>query len=219
MRIHGWMAAVLLLVAVQVGCGGNGATQTVGDGTKSEGTSVTSVKANGTGKSPAETGDAVEAVEPPLAATASPAEVVSFFLDSLQAGDTPLVAGILTKKARVEMSNEGYEVKAEGLPGTEFKIGRVEYVGNRKDGAHVETLWTAAGEEADPTTFTVTWVLRKQEKGWRIAGAGMAYDGEETGAKEFVNFENPRETYDRQQEGVETATKQPPARRPRTRQE
>lgn len=215
MKIYGWIALISLSCAVFAGCGGNGTSPEAAEANKEGDASVTSVKADGTGKSPADEAEATEVAEPQLGATASPGEVVSYFLDALQAGDTPHVAGVLTRKARVEMSKEGYEVKAVGRPDMKFEIGAIKYLGNRKDAAHVETIWTSTDKSAEEATINLIWVLRKQELGWRVAG--VAFDAEDGESKEFVNFENPRETYGNQPEGVETATKKSNTNRPGTR--
>ena len=187
MRIHGWM--VLAGVAITAaGCGGNGANPTAANGKGPAG--VTSVRPNGSGDSPAD-GDYVDVGEPPIEATASPAEVVTFFLEALKAGDKTNVAASLTKKARQETSREGLVIDADGAPNAKFEVGSVEYVGPRKDGAHVQCLWTVADEEGNEISNEVIWVLRKQETGWRIAGmATIIGDQQEP---EFLNFEKPQE--------------------------
>lgn len=213
MKIYGWIVAALFGGAVLLGCGGNGTSQTAGEGTKSGDASVTGVQANSTGESPAE----VTAIaEPPLGPTATPAEIVSFFLDSLQAEDTPHVAGVLTEKARIELHKAGYTINAVGRPDMKFEIGEVRYVGSRKDAAHVETNWTSTSESPDAENISLTWVLRKQAKGWRVAG--VAVDSDDGKSQVFKNFERPQEMYEKQDDALETATKGTEPRRQGTRQ-
>ena len=210
-QFQGWSVAAIAILAI-AGCGGNGATQPVA---QTQGKGVTSVRATESGRSPAEAEDE-EVGEPPIEATASPAEVVTFFLDSLRAGDKTNVAATLTKKARQETSREGLVVQPIGTPDAKYEVGTVEYVGSRKDGAHVQSIWTEVDESGEKATYDVIWVLRKQETGWRIAG--MATQVAEGEAPEFLNFENPREMLNKIEEsGAATASKDEKASKKGTR--
>lgn len=204
MRIHRSTLLVLAVCVGLAGCGGSESSQPVAQGASSAG--VTSVKATGSGQSPANADDDAEAEEKlPIAATASPAQVVTFFLDSLRAGNQAHVAATLTKKARQETSREGLEVRPIGTPDAKYEVGTVDYVGSRKDGAHVQSIWTEIDENGASATYDVIWVLRKQEGGWRIAG--MATQMGEGEPPEFLNFENPKEMLRKlQQNAEETAS-------------
>ncbi|MGY8730984.1 MAG: hypothetical protein ACKVK0_02545 [Pirellulales bacterium] len=123
-----------------------------------------------------------------LSATATPEQVVEYFLAALQQGSDEQVTGLLTAKARTETAKHDLVVRSPGSPTAKFSVGALELVSG---GAYVNSQWSETSREGFTHSFEIMWVLRKQANGWRIAG--MATRVAENEQPTYLNFENPQE--------------------------
>ena len=67
----------------------------------------------------------------------------------------------------------------------------MEYADARNDAAYVGSQWTETDPDGTSHTFDITWVLRRQPNGWRVAG--MTTTVGESQRQLLLNFENPEE--------------------------
>jgi hypothetical protein len=123
-----------------------------------------------------------------LSVTATPEQVVEYFLAALQQGSDEQVTGLLTAKARTETAKHDLVVRSPGSPTAKFSVGALEMVSG---GAYVNSRWSETSREGFTHSFEIMWVLRKQGNGWRIAG--MATRVAENEQPTYLNFENPQE--------------------------
>lgn len=129
---------------------------------------------------------------------AEPNVVVSTFLASLREGNDLTASALLTDVARDETARANLEVKPPGSPSAQYQVGGVSYVTGNKERAHVSSVWTDTYEDGVTETYNVTWVLRHQPNGWRIAG--LATKPQPNAPEMFLNFENPEEMLARVQQ-------------------
>jgi hypothetical protein len=123
-----------------------------------------------------------------IAANAGPDVVVDTFLNATKKGDEATATALLTTKAREETTKEGLVLDPPGTPTMKYKIAKVDYIDEKKDGAYVNSIWTDTdGSKED--SMEIVWVLRKQLDGWRIAGMAAQLTSEEPPV--FLNFEDP----------------------------
>jgi hypothetical protein len=201
-----------LLVAGVVGCGQSsntdvaqnptspGPTPQVGHSSASSNAQPKSTPAN----SSRDVGFSAQRIEPEnssslpqLTSNSPPDAVISAFLEATRRGDDELAASLLSQKALEETTKIGLAVKPPGTPSMAYHISEVEFPEAVPDGAYVHSMWTEQFEGVEEQ-YDITWVLRRQEEGWRIVG--MAADlapGEPT---YFLNFEEPSELYRQMQE-------------------
>lgn len=130
--------------------------------------------------------------EPPVPNDATPEQVALEFMNSMQKEDDRRTAALLTDVAREETQRIGLEVQPIAEPSATYKITDVEYVSEAKDGAHVTSVWTENGDDGQPYSYEIVWILRRQpHNGWRISGmATRVFPGEPF---LFLNFENPKD--------------------------
>ena len=121
-------------------------------------------------------------------ATAKPEQVMAAFLDALKAGDQATTASLLTQKALDETSKRQLSVCPEATPHMQYEISQAKVLADNPHGAHVAVRWTEKYQDGD-VSYDVTWVLRKQPEGWRIAGMAMELIPGQ--GQEFLNFEDP----------------------------
>jgi hypothetical protein len=119
-------------------------------------------------------------------ADAGPDHVVSVFLDAIRRGDSTTTEALLTTKAREELEKENFAVVPEATPHMQFQILGTQIVG-QNSGAHVRCRWTERYEDGEES-YEVTWVLRQQLEGWRVAGLAMQLVPEQPA--QFLNFED-----------------------------
>lgn len=120
-----------------------------------------------------------------------PDVVVAKFLDSLREGDDATAEALLSDRARIETEKANLKVESPGTPNARFQVGTVQYVTERRDGAHVASVWEDTYADGSTERYNVTWVLRKQENGFRIVG--LATQPRPGAAEIFFNFENPQD--------------------------
>ena len=67
----------------------------------------------------------------------------------------------------------------------------MEYAEPRKDAAYVDSHWTETDQDGTAHTYEITWVLRKQSNGWRVAGMSTTVGASQRTL--VLNFENPEQ--------------------------
>ena len=122
-----------------------------------------------------------------LSTSATPQQVVQFFLTALQEGNDEQVTGLLTAKARTETEKHDLVVRSPGSPSAEFSVGELEMVSG---GAYVNSQWSETAPDGLTQLFDIIWVLRQQTNGWRIAGMATRVAANEQPT--YLNFENPK---------------------------
>lgn len=142
---------------------------------------------------PDETELNVESTSFDIAKDASPVQVIQQFLAAMKEGDKPIVAALLTDKARIETSKHNLVVQPPGSPSAQFKVGKVETV---KGGAYVNSSWSEIPPgKTVAREFEIIWVMKNQKDGWRVAGMATRITPESSPT--FLNFENPQEMLSR----------------------
>ena len=117
-----------------------------------------------------------------------PDQIVAAFLGALQSGDSAVAEALLTRRAYEETRKRDLAVRSLGSPEATFKIGIPEYLGDHKNGAHVNTTWTEV-QAGVVNSYDIVWALRRQDSGWRVAGMGaQLVPGEQV---VYLNFEDP----------------------------
>jgi ketosteroid isomerase-like protein len=138
-------------------------------------------------------------------ASARPDEVVSTFLDAIRRGDSATTEALLTNKAQEELAKHDFAVVPQATPNMQFQILGTQTVGDAS-GAHVTCRWTERYEDGDQS-YDVTWVLRRQAEGWRVAGLAMQLIPDQQ--PQFLNFEDVADMERKKDEAMEAM--QPPA--------
>jgi hypothetical protein len=200
------MLAIVALVGLgfgPLGCGGQ--TASTGSATSAEkGTEAA------TATEPAENGGSAasrKAVEIPDS-DASPDEVVTAFLEARRSGDPNTTAALLTSKARAATAKHKIDVNGEALPDLEFQVAKPKLLKNNPKGAHVDSIWSEVLPDGSKASYEVTWVLRKEAAGWRVAG--FAAELTPGADRQFLDFEDPEDMIRKQQEAVATAEQAAP---------
>ncbi|MCO6458975.1 MAG: hypothetical protein J5I93_27015 [Pirellulaceae bacterium] len=179
-----FLLALTLLGGLSIGCGsqsGGGSPQAAAP---ASGDAKPATEARAAGQAAA-AGTSSAAVPADL----GPQEVVARFLDSLRSGDEAIAAELLTTKARTETARHDLTVQPPGTPQATYRVGQVEYVTEKRDGAHVTSTWSEPTGGGGHESYEIVWVLRLQPHGWRIAG--MATQVVPNQAPLFLNFEDP----------------------------
>lgn len=173
--------SVVIAFCSLAGCLSGGVTVESGANTEVE--SNTAISAN--------EGDAHadSSVHPALPApSATPQEVVHAFLDASRGGREELATELLSSKAREATSSQGLALDPPGSSSMVYRLGDVEFPTEDKQAAYVISVWQEEGEAGAAERFEVTWILRRQQEGWRIAG--MASRAEQEAEPVLINFED-----------------------------
>ena len=184
-----WLAVLAVLAVGPLGC-------------------AKSDSAGGTAQAPAGSapaGSAPVAAAPkqqlPPPAASTPGEAVQSFLEAVRLGNDEQAGQMLTATARQKTAELNMVVAPPGSDTASYKIGEVRAVGN--DGAHVASSWTDMDQERNKRTDQITWILRKQPEGWRIAGMATKIFPDQEPV--VLNFENPQDMLERQRVAEEEA--------------
>jgi len=129
---------------------------------------------------------------------AGPAEAVAVFLEAVKNGEDDKANSMLTKLALEETAKMNMVVAPPGSESATFEVGEVELLSEGDEqGAHVASKWTDLGDDGQPHTDDIVWMLRKEPEGWRIAGmATTVFEGE---PPLLLNFEDPQDMQRKQQ--------------------
>ncbi len=142
-----------------------------------------------------------------------PDKTVSAFLKAAQAGNSEMLAAMLSSVARVETALNNITFQPDSYKNSRFEIGRFEYITPQKDGAHVACKWIDRDEQGTELKHDVIWVLRKEAAGWRIVGMitrpfpdkqAVIFDYEDipslVAAKNFIEVESNRRDAEQQKQ-------------------
>jgi hypothetical protein len=137
-----------------------------------------------------------------------PEGAVCQFLEAIRTGDDQKTEAMFVSQARQKIKELQIPVTPRGSDTARFQIGQVQYLGD--DGARVACRWTDLDRDGERRTDEMTWMLRKEGEGWRIAGmAATVFEGEDP---LVLDFENPEEVVARlerlREEIVARASKQ-----------
>lgn len=122
------------------------------------------------------------------ASSATPQEVVHAFLDASRGGHEEFATELLSDKAREATSSQGLALDPPGSSSMVYRIGDVEFPTEDRQAAYVSSIWQEDGVASAAERFEVTWILRRQPEGWRIAG--MASRVEAEAEPVLINFED-----------------------------
>ena len=187
------LALVLLGLAALSGC------------FKSAGDSSTAASPAG---GAAEVAAAVPGCLNPPSSLEGPEGAVCQFLEAIRTGDDRKTETMFVSQARQKIKDLEIPVTPRGSDTARFEIGQVEHLG--EDGARVPCRWTDLDRDGEKRADEMTWMLRKESEGWRIAGmAATVFEGE---APLLLNFEDPQEVVEKldmlRQEIVRRAAKE-----------
>jgi hypothetical protein len=118
----------------------------------------------------------------------APDTAVVEFLNAVRGGDEATAGALLTNKARTAMEAANMYVQPPGSPNANFTIGQVE-MKPEHGGAHVGSTWTDVTPQGETKSYEITWILRQENNGWRVAG--MATQLVEDMPRLILNFEDP----------------------------
>jgi hypothetical protein len=112
------------------------------------------------------------------------------FLEAVRTGDDAKAEQLLTVVAREETRKHDLSVAPPGSETAKFEVGKVEYIA-ANEVAHVESTWTDIGEDGQPQSDMIIWMLRRDPAGWRIAGMATKIFKDELPL--LLDFEDPED--------------------------
>lgn len=119
-----------------------------------------------------------------------PEQVVSRFLDAVRKGDEQAACKLLTQLAREK--TEAMDLRVTSVEGSDtaaYEIGQIEVIGGEL--AHVASKVTDIGDDGQPQSSEVLWVLRLEPEGWRIGGMAIRLFDDDLPL--LLNFEDPED--------------------------
>lgn len=120
----------------------------------------------------------------------TPEAAVGKFLEAIRAGNDRVAETMFTDLARERIKELDLQVAPRGSDTAKYEIGKAEFLGD--DGARVPCKWSDIDSEGKVRVDEMTWMLRKQPEGWRVAGmAAVVLEGEDP---LLLDFEEPKET-------------------------
>lgn len=179
MRCWTSRSVLAFVLCAVVGCG---APKQTGDNSGSAGQGSTTAPNGGA----TATADAAQG-------QGGPTEAVSEFLEAVRTGNDEKASKMFTPLARKKASEMDIQVAPRGSDTARYTVGKVEYVSDEV--ARVDSTWTDLNKENKRETNAITWALRKEDEGWRVAGmSAVVFKGE---PPLLLDFENPEETLNR----------------------
>ncbi|MBI2827310.1 MAG: hypothetical protein HYX69_21770 [Planctomycetia bacterium] len=118
-----------------------------------------------------------------------PDQSVREFLEAVRTGNDAKAAQLLTDLARQETAKHELVVAPPGSETARFEVGKTEFV--TADVAHVASTWTDTGEDGQPRSDEIIWMLRRDPAGWRIAGMATKVFKDELPL--LLDFEDPED--------------------------
>ena len=175
---NGWIAVLAGLALAIGGCG-----KSAGGGKELAAESDGNARPNSETDSLARSADATAQPDSPEAATHQ-------FLEAVRTGNDRTAEGMFTDLARERIKELKIQVAPKGSDTAKFEVAKAELLA--ADGARVPCKWTDIDKEGNARTDEMTWMLRKEPEGWRIAGmAAVIFENEDP---LLLDFENPKET-------------------------
>ena len=143
------MICLLALTAFSAGCGGGAATEQASTATSDEAASDSASDRSG------------------------PAYAVYEFLEAVRTGNDDAASSMFTALARQKLEEMDLEVAPQGSDTARFDIetDSIEYLAEGQ-GARVKSVWIDLGADGQSESQEITWMLRHEAEGWRIAGMG-----------------------------------------------
>lgn len=124
-----------------------------------------------------------------------PAGAVAEFLEAVRTGNDKKATEMLSTEARRKTAALNRSVTPPASDTAKYTVGKVDLVNN--DGARVACTWTDLDADGQPKTDEAIWVVRREAKGWLIAGvAAQVFPGE---PPLLLNFEDPEDMFRKQQ--------------------
>ena len=118
-----------------------------------------------------------------------PDGAVCEFLEAIRSGNDQKTESMFVAAARKRIKELSIPVTPRGTDTARFEIGSVEMLSD--EGARVPCKWMDLDPDGEQRTDEMTWMVRKESEGWRIAGlAATVFDGE---PPLLLNFEDPEE--------------------------
>ena len=122
--------------------------------------------------------------------TDMPEAAVRKFLEAVRTGNDRVAEAMFTDLARERIKELDIQVAPRGSDTAKFEVSKAELLGD--DGARVPCEWTDTDSDGKVRVDKMTWMLRKQPEGWRVAGmAAVVLEGEDP---LLLDFEEPKET-------------------------
>ncbi len=118
---------------------------------------------------------------------ALPADVCRRFMELLQSGNRMLAENLLTTAALTTTAKAGLQLEPMGGPTAKYKFVGTKYATIKQSLAHVQFEILEQVDGAAVAT-DVTWMMRKQNRGWRIAG--LLIQDTPDKAQDLLSFEN-----------------------------
>jgi len=171
-------ALLALLAVIAVGCGKsagpNAETNSSGQANPESSQTAQGLNSGATGSTDAST----------------PETAIGRFLEAVRTGNDKVAESMFSDVARGRIKELDIQVAPRGSDTAKFEVGKAEYLA--ADGARVLCKWTDTDKEGNSRTDEITWMLRKEPEGWRVAGmAAVIFEGEDP---LLLDFENPKET-------------------------
>jgi hypothetical protein len=128
----------------------------------------------------------------------APDKAVYSFLEAVRTGNDQQAAKMLTPMALQKTSEMQMEVAPTSSPTAKFNVGQTVYREANSDGAYVDSTWTdKIDDEGHTRTDAITWVLRRETEGWRIAGMVTKVFPDRPPL--ILNFEDPEDMMRKQE--------------------
>jgi hypothetical protein len=188
-RFDNWLFLACILTALFAsGCGGG--SQTSDPSPESDAniansaTTTTTVEPSGTiqDKSPATADSELPSTN------ALPDEICLRFMNLLKSGNRLTAERLLTRRAETVTNRGGFPIQPLGSPVATYRIGETRYATNKQELAHVDCQ-IADELNGKPIESSITWMVRKQQEGWRICG--IIFESSDDQPADFLSFENP----------------------------
>ena len=133
----------------------------------------------------------------------NPAEAVYHFLEAVRQGNDAAAGSLLTDAARKKTAEMDMVVAPPGSDTASFEVGEVQMDG--QNGARVASAWSDVDHEGSRRTDQITWILRRESQGWRIAGmAAQVFPDQDP---IVLNFEDPQEMLRKQRMAEEDSAR------------
>lgn len=118
---------------------------------------------------------------------ADPAEVCQRFMDLLKSGNRIAAENLLTRAALTTTSKAGLQLEPLGGPTATYEVKSTRFATIEEKLAQVdcEIIELVDGKEV---RSQLTWLVRKQNMGWRVAGLLLSIEPNEL--KDLLSFEN-----------------------------
>jgi len=131
----------------------------------------------------------------------SPRQSVYDFLDAVKNGNDEKAGSLLTALAKQKTAEMEMVVAPPGSDTASFEV--AEATSNDGNQAEVPSTWTDLDHEGQPRTDNITWILKKEDVGWRIAGMSTKIFPDQDPV--LLNFEDPQQMLAQQQKAEQEA--------------